>query len=131
MTDKAHLPIASRHRLAADVVLVGHFLFALFAVGGAFFTLIDWRIAFLHVPTVAWSSIVNLAHWTCPLTPLEKNLRVRAGQAAFEGTWIQNYFDPLVRPLGMPRRMELIAGVSVVVWNAIAYATIYWWANHA
>jgi len=101
-----------------------HFLFAAFAVFGGFLVLVDWRIALAHMPAVLWSSVVNLARWTCPLTPLEKRLRQQAGQAAFEGTWIQNYFEPLVRPLGMPRRMELIAGVSIAVWNAIVYGIV-------
>lgn len=85
----------------------------------------------VHIPAVAWSSIVNLANWTCPLTPLEKNLRQRAGQQVFEGSWIQNYIEPLVRPLGMPRRVELVAGVSIVVWNVIVYGVVFWRVNGA
>ena len=87
---------------------------------------IDCRRMFVHVPAVVWSSVVNLANWTCPLTPLEKDLRQRAGLRAFEGGWIQHYLEQLVRPLGMPRRMELIAGVSVVLWNAIVYGFVFW-----
>jgi hypothetical protein len=117
--------IALNKAIAADFVLVLHFLFALFAVGGGFVALMDWRVIFVHLPAVVWSSIVNLCHWTCPLTPLENNLRRDAGQRAFEGGWIQNYFEPLLRPLGMPRRMELIAGVSIVVWNGIVYAIVF------
>jgi len=78
----------------------------------------------LHLPAVAWSSIVNLAGWTCPLTPLEQNLRLGAGQPSFEGSWIQKYIEPLVRPLGMPRRLELVAGVAIVVWNAVVYGIV-------
>lgn len=110
--------------LAADFVLAFHFLFALFAVLGGFLALLDWRVVFVHLPVVVWSSVVNLAKWTCPLTPLEKDLRRQAGQQAFEGSWVQNYIEPLVRPLGMPRRMELIAGVSIVVWNGLVYGIV-------
>lgn len=109
---------------AADLVLAFHFAFALFAVLGGFLVLVDWRVVLVHVPTVVWSSLVNLASWTCPLTPLEKSLRERAGQRAFEGSWIQNYLDPLVRPLGMPRRMELVAGVSILAWNVVVYVIV-------
>ena len=109
----------------ADLVLAAHFLFALFAVVGAFVALIDWRIMLVHVPAVAWTSIVNLASWTCPLTPLEQELRARAGQKGFEGGWIRHYLEPLVRPLGMPRRLELVAGISIVVWNVIVYGLIW------
>ncbi|MDX1439457.1 MAG: DUF2784 domain-containing protein [Rubricoccaceae bacterium] len=112
--------------LAADLVLALHFLFAAFAVFGGFLILFDWRLAFVHLPAVVWSSAVNLANWTCPLTPLEKSLRQRAGQQPFEESWIQNYIEPLVRPFGMPRRLELIAGISVAAWNVIVYAVIFW-----
>jgi hypothetical protein len=114
---------------SADAVLAIHFLFAAFAVFGGFLALLDWRAALVHIPTVVWSSVVNLANWTCPLTPLEKELRQRAGQKSFEGSWIQNYIEPLVRPLGMPRRMELIAGLSVVLWNVIVYGIVLWSGN--
>jgi len=87
--------------------------------------LVDWRFTFLHLPVVTWSSLVNLAHWTCPLTPLEQRLRIMAGQTAFAGSWVQYYLNPLVRPLGMPRRMELIAGYSVLVGNMLVYFVIY------
>ena len=113
-----------RRSALADVVLAAHFLFVLFAVLGAFLVLIDWRAALVHVPAVAWSSVVNLANWTCPLTPLEKRFRSRAGQEAFEGGWIAHYLAPLVRPLGMPRRLELVAGISIVVWNVLVYGAL-------
>lgn len=115
----------------ADLVLVFHFLFALFAVLGGFLAMADRRVMLLHIPAVVWSSVVNLANWTCPLTPLERNLRARAGQRAFEGGWIQNYVEPLVRPLGMPRRLELVAGFSIVLWNVVVYGFVFWWRARA
>jgi len=68
-----------RYRIAADLVLLVHFLFAAFAVFGGFLLLhsLDW--AWLPLPAVLWSSIVNLMGWTCPLTPVENSLRARAG----------------------------------------------------
>jgi hypothetical protein len=113
-----------RSAVTADLVLALHFLFAAFAVFGGFLALIDWRVMLAHIPAVVWSSVVNLASWTCPLTPLEKSLRQQAGQPVYEGGWIRNYLEPLVRPLGMPRRLELVAGVSVVVWNVLVYAFV-------
>jgi hypothetical protein len=116
---------------AADLVLVFHALFVLFAVFGGFLILVDMRCLFLHLPVVAWSSIVNLTHSTCPLTPLEQKLRLQSGQASFEGGWLRNYIEPWLRPLGMPYRLELVAGVSIVVWNAILYGAIWFWLNSA
>lgn len=112
--------------MAADLVLVIHTAVALFAVLGGFLLLLDPRLGVVHLPVVAWSSVVNLAGWTCPLTPLEQRLRVKAGQGTFEGGWIQHHLEPVVRPLGMPRRMELIAGVSVAAWNILVYTGVLW-----
>lgn len=85
----------------------------------------DWRWAWLHVPAVLWSSVVNLKSWTCPLTPLEKALRAQAGREGYSGGFIAHYVGRVVYPLGMPRRMELLAGVSIVVWNVLVYAACF------
>lgn len=117
-----------RHRIAADLVLLAHFLFAAFAVFGGLLLLDNVQWAWLHLPAVLWSSIVNLMGWTCPLTPIEKTLRTRAGQAGYAGGFIQHYVGRAVYPRGMPRQMELIAGVSVLAGNALVYACILAWA---
>jgi len=116
-----------RFRIAADLVLLAHFLFAAFAVFGGVLLLHDVRWAWLHLPAVLWSSLVNLMGWTCPLTPVEQELRARAGQAGYAGGFIQHYVGRAVYPRGMPRRMELIAGVSVLAGNALVYASILAW----
>ena len=113
-----------RYRITADLVLLAHFLFAAFAVFGGLLLLDNFQWAWLHLPTVAWSAIVNLKGWTCPLTPLEKSLRARAGQAGYDGGFIQHYVGRAVYPRGMPRRLELVAGVSILVGNAFVYAAI-------
>lgn len=109
-------------RLGADVVLVGHFLFAAFAVFGGALVAMNAAWAWLHVPAVLWSSLVNLMGWTCPLTPIEKSLRMRAGESGYAGGFIQHYVGRAVYPGGMPRRLELVAGISVLAGNAIVYA---------
>lgn len=113
------------YALAADVVLALHAVIALFAVLGGLLVPLLPALVYLHIPIVLWSGIVNLADWTCPLTPLEQNLRKRSQQASFDTGWIQHYIEPLVRPLGMPRHMELVAGVSVLVWNALVYGMLW------
>ena len=115
------------YRFAASLVLSVHFLFVVLAVFGGFGVLIDPRWAAVHVPIVVWSSIVNLAGWTCPLTPLENRFRAAARQTGYEGGFVQHYLGPLVYPRGMPRRLELVAGVTIVLWNAAVYAAIFWW----
>ena len=109
-------------RISADVVLLSHLVFVAFAVAGGVLFYFDRRWAWLHLPVVLWSSIVNLASWTCPLTPLEKSLRAQAGRSGYSGGFVEHYVGQMVYPRGMPRQMELIAGVSILVWNALVYA---------
>ena len=115
------------HRLGADLVLFAHFLFAAFAVFGGFLCFQDRAWAIAHIPVVLWSAIVNLMGWTCPLTPMEKALRIRAGQSGYTGGFIQHYIGRAVYPRGMPRRLSLVAGISILVWNALVYAMVLAW----
>jgi hypothetical protein len=81
------------------------FLFALvgLALFGGFLVLWKHWIAWLHVPSVLWSSLVNISSRVCPLTPLEENVfRHLAGQAGYEGGFIQDYIAPLISPGGCP-----------------------------
>jgi hypothetical protein len=117
------------HRLSANLVLLLHFAFVLIAVFGAFGVLLDPRWAWIHVPVVVWSSVVNLAGWTCPLTPLENRFRAAAHGGGYEGGFVQHYIGSFVYPQGMPRRLELVAGVSVAVWNAVLYAGLWMWLS--
>jgi len=112
------------YRIAADLTLLAHFVFAAFAVFGGVLVAGDLRWAWLHIPVVIWSALVNLADWTCPLTPLENRLRALAGQSGYGGGFIQHYVGRAVYPRGMPRQMELIAGISVLAGNALVYALI-------
>ena len=67
---------------------------------------------------------MNLFSHVCPLTPLENRFRRLAGQAGYEGGFIEHYLGFLVYPGGMPRRMELIAGYSVLIWIAFVYTLV-------
>lgn len=112
------------YRIGADVVLLAHSFIVAFAVFGGGLALLDPAWAWVHLPVVLWSSIVNLASWTCPLTPLEKSLRLRAGQTGYSGGFVEHYVGRIVYPRGMPRQLELVAGVSVLLWNILVYATV-------
>jgi hypothetical protein len=111
-------------KILADVILFSHFLFVLFAVLGGLFVLYKRWFLWLHVPAVLWSAVINLAGWICPLTPLENSFRAAAGLAGYKGGFIDHYIAPLVYPGGMTRELELIAGVSVLVWNGLVYAFV-------
>jgi Protein of Unknown function (DUF2784) len=111
-------------RILADLVLGFHFAFIVFAVLGGFLVLWKPRIAWLHVPSVVWSAFVNLFSQVCPLTPLENRFRHLAGQAGYEGGFIEHYITRLVYPGVMPERWGLIAGSSVLIWNVLVYTLL-------
>jgi hypothetical protein len=110
----------------ADAVLLLHFLFILFAIFGGLLIFSNKKMAWLHVPVVLWSSIVNLAGWTCPLTPIENYFRSAAGLAGYQGGFVEHYIGQLVYPAGMPRKLELVAAVSIIAWNFVVYAFLVW-----
>jgi hypothetical protein len=89
-------------RIAADLVLLSHFAFVVFAVFGAVPVLFRPVLFWVHLPVVIWSSLVNLASWTCPLTPLEQALRTRAGESGYSGGFVQHYVGRAVYPRACP-----------------------------
>jgi Protein of Unknown function (DUF2784) len=86
------------YRLLADLVVVVHLMFIAFvAVGGLL--AIKWpRLVRLHVPVVLWAAAIVTIGFTCPLTPLEKHLRGRAGASSYDGGFVDHYLDDVVYP---------------------------------
>ena len=94
------------YRITADIVVVLHFVYAAFVVGGLLLTLIGivrrWQwvrnvwfravhlLAIVIVVAESWLGIV------CPLTTWEKALRDRAGQATYDGDFIASWVHELL-----------------------------------
>lgn len=117
------------YRVAADVVVLMHGVFILFALFGGLLA-IRWRwFIVLHFPAVAWGVIVEFFHLYCPLTPLENALRLKAGDQGYDGGFIEHYLIPLIYPVGLTPHTQLWLGVLVVVINGLVYlwlASRYW-----
>lgn len=111
-------------RLAADAVIVLHLAFIVF-VGLGGFAVLRWpRLAYAHLPAVAWGALIEFAGWYCPLTPLEKRLRELGGEAGYEGGFIAHYLLPMLYPQGLTRGAQITIGVLVVAVNAAIYARL-------
>jgi hypothetical protein len=109
---------------AANAVLIVHAAFIVFAVFGAWLAL-RWRwIIWLHLPCALWATGVVGMGWICPLTPLENRLRMAAGQAGYEGGFIEHYLLAAIYPDGLTRQIQVVLAVGVVVVNALAYAVL-------
>jgi hypothetical protein len=111
-------------KIFADIVLMIHFAFIVFALFGGFLVIYRKWAAWVHLPAVLWSALVNLASWICPLTPLENWFRAKAGQAGYPGGFIDHYIAPLIYPDGMPRNLQLTAAMSVLSWNVVVYLIV-------
>lgn len=117
------------YRWLADAVLVFHLAFIAFAVFGAL-AVWHWpRLAWLHLPAMAWGAWVVAAGRTCPLTPWENQLRRAGGEAGYGESFIAHYLLPLVYPEAvqgdMGRGLQTLLGVGLMLLNGVVYAL--WW----
>ncbi len=75
----------------ADLVLTIHLGFVVFVLCGGILVL-KWRwVAWLHLPAVAWGTVVEFTGWICPLTPLENWLRSQGGETTYRSDFIAQY----------------------------------------
>jgi len=109
------------YRLLADAVVVVHSLFVVFVVLGGLAVLRWPRLAWGHLPAAAWGAMIEFGGWICPLTPLEKWLRVRAGEAAYQGGFIEHYMLPILYPPGLTREIQIVLGLIVLAINLAVY----------
>lgn len=113
------------YALLADLVLLVHLVFILFvAVGGL--AVLRWpRLAWLHLPCVAWGVLVELAGWYCPLTPLENRFLRLAGAQGYEGDFLQHYLLASIYPDGLTRGTQTAIGLGVLIVNAVIYGWLW------
>ncbi|MCI0506399.1 MAG: DUF2784 domain-containing protein [Gammaproteobacteria bacterium] len=118
-------------KIAADAVLVLHFLFILFAIFGGLLVLRRRWIVWLHLPAVCWAVMISFAGWVCPLTPLENALRRLAGEEGYSGGFINRYIATLVYPEGYTRELAIAAGVFVLLVNMLVYGYVIYHKRQA
>jgi len=92
--------------LLADFVLIVHFTFVLFVVGGFFVIVcgrfIGWswiyhrifRIA--HLVAIGFVVAQSYLGQLCPLTIWENDLRVRGGQGSYQESFIQHWLQQIL-----------------------------------
>ena len=113
------------YRFAADAVLAVHLAFVLFVVCGGLLVLRAPRLAWLHLPAVAWAAFVELSGSICPLTPLEVALRRGAGDAGYGGDFVEHYLIALLYPAGLTRELQMVLGAAVVLINLVVYFVLW------
>ncbi|CAB3626210.1 DUF2784 domain-containing protein [Achromobacter pestifer] len=110
------------YRILADLVLVAHGLFVAFVVFGGLLTLWKPRMAYWHLPALAWGAMVIGMGWICPLTPLEVSLRQQAGQQGYAGGFIEHYVLGIIYPAGITRTTQIVLAALLIAGNVVVYA---------
>lgn len=107
--------------LLADLVVALHLAFVAFAIAGG---LLVWRypwVAWLHLPALLWAIGIEIYGGVCPLTPLENQLRVMAGEAGYAGGFVEHYLLPVLYPAGLTRDTQVVLGLGLAGLNALIY----------
>jgi hypothetical protein len=113
-------------RIAIDAVLLLHFTFIAFALGGALLV-VRWHWLFLvHVPAAIWGAFVELSGRICPLTFIENRLRSHAGIAGYDESFIEHYLTSIIYPAGLTTGIQFALAAVVIVVNV----SIYGWMLH-
>ncbi|MYE80492.1 MAG: DUF2784 domain-containing protein, partial [Gammaproteobacteria bacterium] len=109
------------YRLAADAIVLLHVVFIAFVVLGGLLALRRPWVAAVHIPAAVWGVLVESFGWICPLTPLEVELRTAAGEAAYTGSFVDNYIVPLVYPATLTQPVLWALALFFVLVNAVIY----------
>ena len=113
------------YRALADFVLALHLLFILFVIAGGLCAL-RWRWApLIHLPAALWGVSIEVSGGICPLTPLENQLRLTAGEQGYSGSFIEHYLLPLIYPSGLTPSVQLALAAVVVLANVATYAFVW------
>jgi hypothetical protein len=111
--------------LLADAVLLAHAAFVSFVVLGGFLVLRWPRLAWVHLPVVAWGAGIEFAGGICPLTPLENHLRALAHEQGYAGGFVEHYVFGMLYPEGLTREIQVVLGLGVVALNGAIYAWLW------
>jgi len=79
-------------------------------------------VLLLHL---GWGFLVEATGAICPLTWAELYFRRLAGEAGYEGGFVDHYLLPLIYPAGLTRELQIGLGVGVLAVNALLYAWIW------
>ena len=130
------MPQDSWFRLVADVLVVIHFTFVLFVVFGLALILLgkllrwNWvRNQWFRIAHLSAIGIVVVESWlriVCPFTRWEMELRQRAGETGYTGSFIGHWLDRLL----YYQAPEWVFTVCYTVFGALVIASWFWVRPH-
>jgi hypothetical protein len=112
------------YRLYADLLVLLHFAFILFALFGGFIVLWHRWVALPHLACAVWGVLVEFKGWVCPLTPWENALRAKSCQLGYGGGFIEDYLVSLIYPIGLTPQIQVCLGLTALAMNLGIYAYV-------
>jgi len=109
------------YRILADLVVGVHALFVAFVMLGGLLALRWPWVAAAQLPAAVWGALIEFKGWVCPLTPLENSLRASAGQAGYQGGFIEHYLLPVLYPAELTGGVQVVLGALVLIVNVAVY----------
>lgn len=116
------------YRVLADIVVLIHLGFIVFAVFGGLLVLRWRRLAWIHVPAVLWGVLIEFWGWLCPLTPVENRLRNAGGAAGYEAGFVEHYLVPVIYPSSLTQGLQIGLGLALLTFNLCIYVWV--WRRH-
>ncbi|HIE91783.1 MAG TPA: DUF2784 domain-containing protein [Acidobacteria bacterium] len=105
----------------ADLVVCAHAMFVAFAAFGGLLVWKAPRVAWVHLPALAWGVGIEWVGAICPLTPLEVALRRRGGEAGYQGDFVDHYVMHWLYPDGLTREQQFLLGALALLLNVVLY----------
>jgi hypothetical protein len=107
--------------ILADIVVFVHLLWIVFLILGAIPGVRYPFLKIIHIAGLAFSVIIQLAGWYCPLTHLEIWLRMRHDPTvSYTGSFIIHYIEQIVY-LDVSRSALFFITILLVVFNVCIY----------
>ena len=105
----------------AILVLLVHLAWIVLVIFGALWTRGRPAWSALHILALLWGIAVEASPWPCPLTLAEQFFEIKAGLAAYKGSFLLHTLDAIVYP-NVPEWVVTVIGVAVCVLNLGIYA---------
>lgn len=110
------------YKLAADFIVLSHFLWIVFLISGAFPGRKHRIIKIFHVAGLGFSVIMQIFGWYCPLTYLEIWLRQKHDpMLSYHGSFIIHYLEKIVyielSPVIIFVLTILLIGVTIYIYS--------------
>jgi hypothetical protein len=112
------------YHVLADLVVLVHLAFVLFAVFGGFLAFLWKRCTWVHLPAVLWAVFIEFMGWVCPLTPLENWLREKGGGSGYRAGFVEHHILPILYPDSLTRPSQVVLGAFILGINLGVYGWV-------